>query len=64
MLLALLLVQLQSVSPLVLAAENYIQESRDSDQHSVTTNNTFPDARVLVADLLGADPEWADDVAF
>jgi hypothetical protein len=63
-LLALLLVQLQSVSPLVLAAKHHIQNRGDSDQYSVAADDTLPDARVLVADFLRAYPKGTDDVAW
>ena len=63
MLLALLLVHRQRIPPRILPPQHHVQDHRNADQDGVTADDALPDARVVVADFLGADPEWADDVA-
>jgi hypothetical protein len=61
-LLALLLVLVQGVSSSILSAEHHIQKGCNGDQHRVASDDTFPNAWVLVADFLRSYPEGADDV--
>ena len=63
MLLALLLIHGQRISPRILAPQNNIQTRRDAHQNRIAANDTLPNTRVVVADILGSNPEWADNVA-
>ena len=63
MLLTLLLIHRQRIPPSILPPQHNVQDHRNADQDSVTADDTLPDARVVVDDLLRADPEWADDIA-
>lgn len=63
MFLAFLLVQNQYISASILTPKNDIEDYRYGNQNSVTANDALPYARVVLANLLGANPKWTDDVA-
>jgi hypothetical protein len=63
MLLAILFIHGQRIPPRVLSPQNHIQNRRNAHQNSVAANDTLPNARVVVADLLRANPKWANDIS-